>query len=276
MPSNLQLDSLQVDTLLAQQSGDSLLIDSVFVAPMEEIPVAPLPNFFFTTYNKYLLPTPKHGISDVWIFGVILFVFILLAIFNQLFGKELRVLIAAPFKRKGIRKLIEDDSRAFRNVLILISSIYIITMPIFLYQLVSYWNFKTFELSGFVFYLFTVGVLLLLVLFKSMVVSLVGAVFQIKWFTELNLYNMLAANAILGFLLIPVALGINLAGFNWVSIFIWSGIALYFTFYALKSLLLLITARTDIGVSKFHLFLYFCTLEILPLTILVKVVLITF
>lgn len=276
MPSNLQLDSLITDSLLVQQSVDSLAIDTTLAAIPIEIPAEPLPNFFFTTYNKYMLPTPKHGISDVWIFGVVFFVFILLAIFNQLFGKELRILVVSPFQRKGLRKLIEDDSGAFRNALILISTIYIITMPIFLYQLVSFWNFKTFELSGFVFYLLMVVILLLLVLLKSLVVTLIGLVFQIQWFTGINFYNMLAGNAILGFLLIPVALGINLASFNWVSIFIWSGIALYFTFYILKSLLMLITATTFKGVSKFHLFLYFCTLEILPLTILVKVVLITF
>jgi hypothetical protein len=276
MPSNLQLDSLLADTSLTQQSPDSLMVDSSMLVQPIEVTIEPLPNFFFTTYNKYLLPIPKHEVSDAWIFGVILFVFLLLAIFNQLFGKELGILMVSPFKRKGLRKLVEDDSGAFRNALILISSVYIITMPIFIYQLASYWNFETLEINGFVLYLLLVLILLLLVLIKSFVVKFVGAVFQLKWFTGMNLYNMLAINAIFGFLLVPVSLGINLAGFNWVSFFIWLGIGLYIAFYALKSSLLLISAKGEYAVSKFHLFLYFCTLEILPLIILVKLILVTF
>jgi hypothetical protein len=267
----LNPDSLTVDSISIADT--SVLVTDTLGAALIQIPeVVPetLPNFFFTTYGKYLLPKSAITVKEGWIFGVILLALIVLAIINQIFNKEIYQILGTPFQRKKLLKLIDEDAGSKKRALSSLSLVFLLVFPVFIYQLSSFWTVSPIKANGFLFYLFAFAVLSILFILKLMLISFIGKVFQVSYLAEINKYNGLAINSLTGLTLLPICLGINLADFNWIEVMIWAGMGISIVFYLMRNILLALSANSFVEISKFHLFLYFCSLEILPLALVGK------
>lgn len=264
-------DSLTVDSVSVADTSASAIdtLGSALVQLPEVVPET-LPNFFFTNYSKYMLPKSAITVKEEWIFGVILLALIVLAIINQIFNKEIYQILGSPFQRKKLSKLIDEDAGSTKRALNSLSFLFLLVFPVFVYQLSSFWAVNPIKTNGFLFYLLAFAALSTLYILKLILVSFVGKVFQVAHLVEINQYNSLTVNSLMGLALLPVCLGINLADFNWIEVMIWVGMGISIVFYLARNLLLALSANSFEEISKFHLFLYFCTLEILPLALVGK------
>jgi hypothetical protein len=111
--------------------------------------------------------------------------------------------------------------------------------------------------------------LLLFESFKSMLVYSIGIIFDTRETARQYDLNIMIFNHITGILLLPVI----------ITAFYWNNSGIIFIGIAIVSLLLLyrtfrgfLTGVSNSSYNLFYLFLYLCTLEILPLIILYKVV----
>lgn len=229
-----------------------------------------LPNFFFTTYNKNLKANYKNFDSQGWILPLLLFVFFFIGIINRYFYKESRTLFTGVFKKDGFKKLLEEENVMIRRTVFMFILLFLIVLPLFTYQ--TYFSFKG-DLSyiplipPYIQILLIISAALGLKLFS---IRFFGYIFSSNSIALSYISNILIASSISGLLLIPITLCIKIAGNEISSILIYVGVALLSATYVISLLIGIISGIRNEKLSNFHLILYFCTLEILPVFIIVK------
>ena len=124
------------------------------------------------------------------------------------------------------------------------------------------------QLSPAILYLSLMGFFLGLWILKAVVVKLLSMLFNTdehsrELMANMNLYNLFA-----GIVLLPL---VTCMAFAHSAIFFYISLVIITIIYSLRIIRELIIGITIIKFSVFHLFLYLCTLEILPLIVLAKI-----
>jgi hypothetical protein len=227
---------------------------------------------FFTVHllkvNKIHLNSVNRYQPD-WILALILVCFILQAWVQFVYRKRFRQLILAPFSKRFLNQLVRDGNLFNERLSLALGIIYFIGIALLIYEV----NYLLLEghtpspLTEFSFYLMIMLSLFLYWVVKVFGIRLLGMVFKTENTTAMYLLNVLVINIITGLVLIPLMV---------LVIYMKSIFFLYITLIILiLSLLFLFVRGFLIGLSltKFSyifLFVYLCTLEILPLIILIK------
>jgi len=267
-------DSIKQDSTV--QGSDSTRTAEKLLKPVTKEPAkdsaAVYPNFFHTNHSSDLYPSPALEDRDNWIIPLLLGIFFLAAIIHTVFSKASRGIFNALFKRDGLRKLMEEENIIQKRTLMLSLSLFLLIFPVFIYQLANHFELTT----AFVPFLPPYAQLLLisagLLGFKVFSIHLLGYLFNCK--TEAGNYNVgiLVMYSFLGLLLIPVTLGIKLSTGEIEVYFTLAGIAFFALSYLISLGIGISAGLRSSALSKFHLILYFCTLEILPVILIVKAV----
>jgi hypothetical protein len=231
-----------------------------------------LPNFFHTIYSKNLEPKPRISIQDGWILPLLLSAFFFLALIQTLYPKEIWSILKSLVKRDGIRKLEEHDSTPIWRCLLLFLLLFMVISPVFMYQTAGYFGWKTAFLPYLSPYLQLMLIGAGLLGFKILVVAFLGTLFLVEEEAVRYVTGIVMMNALIATVLIPVCLGIHLSGASHSALFFNAGFTLAALFYAYSVGNGIVTGLKNPALSKFHLFLYFCTLEILPVFIIIKTV----
>ena len=155
------------------------------------------------------------------------------------------------------------------RVTIFLSALFVTTFALFIYQVSSYYGYFT---TGhqLVFFIKVVVVIIAAYALKIISVRIFGSVFQNQ--KEANEYAMtifLFCNA-LGLFMLPVVVGVAFVRQISPECFIYLGYTIFGSFLCIRLLRGMIIGFNSIRISKFYLFLYLCTLEILPFVIMVK------
>jgi len=239
------------------------------VAETEAEPEA-LPNFFFTTYTEGLPNKYKVADPDAWILPLLLLAFFLTAILNAVFPRALMLIFRRITRVGGLRLLSEDDNVLYRRTMAMALLIYLIVSPIFVYQIAGFFHWEAAFLPFMPAYgqLFLIGAGLLGL--KMLIIIALGALFECRSEAGQYITGIVLMNALLGVLFIPISLGLKLAPPELGTLFMYAGIGLFGLLYTGSLLVGVRAGWQSAALSKFHLFLYFCTLEIIPVLLLVK------
>ena len=97
-----------------------------------------------------------------------------------------------------------------------------------------------------------------------------GEVFEIDRPVASYIFNIFLINNMLGLMLIPIVVTIAFVVTYSTGIVIYAGVALVIIAFIYRLVRAFTIWMTLSGVSIFYLILYFCTLEIAPLVIIVK------
>jgi hypothetical protein len=237
------------------------------IAPLKEVG-----NFFYTAHSTGLAPKSRIVDKDSWIIPLLLLAFFLAGIINTFFFRSSRQLISSLFKHDGLRKLIDEENILLRRTLMLCLLQFLIILPIFVYQVTNY-----FDLTNALFPYIPAYAQLLLVCagalgLKILVINALGVLFDCS--KEARNYNLsiLVLCAVLGLIYIPITLAIKLSLPTISSLFLHIGLGLTALAYLVSLVIGLSNGLRSIALSKFHLILYFCTLEILPVFLIIKAV----
>ncbi len=229
-----------------------------------------LPNFFFSTYTEGLPAKYKVADPDAWILPLLLLAFFLTAVLNALFPRTLMLIFRSITRVGGLRLLSEDDNVLYRRTMAMALLIYLIVSPIFVYQIAGFFHWEAAFLPFMPAYgqLFLIGAGLLGL--KMLIIMALGSLFECRSEASQYITGIVLMNALLGVLFIPVSLGLKLAPPELETLFMYAGIGLFALLYAGSLLVGVRAGWQSAALSKFHLFLYFCTLEIIPVLLLVK------
>jgi hypothetical protein len=248
-------------------------VDSVSVVALKKneslLPVKH-PNFFYTEYTPNLKSQPRILDSTGWIVPLILLSFFLLSLIHVIYPKAFFSLVANIFRLGGIRKLRDEESATNRGALALLMLIFLLVFPVFLFQVVSYFRVVPIVFEGIPLYFRLLLLTSFLLLGKLLSVQVLGYLFNCQDETMDYRNGILLMNGLAVFILIPISLVLKIADADLIKAGIYLGGLFFLIFYCFSILIGLRSGWRSTQVSKFHLFLYFCTLEVLPVFLIAK------
>jgi hypothetical protein len=114
-----------------------------------------------------------------------------------------------------------------------------------------------------------VPALLLLYPVKSLLMQLVGWIFNDSEKITEYIFNIFLLNKVLGLSLVPIVVMAAYLSFG-QQVLLYVGVVLVVVFYVYRLFRGYFIGRATANLSRFYILLYLCTLEILPLVIVAK------
>ena len=227
---------------------------------------------FFTAHNlrargispgSYIRPQPD------WIAVLLILCFILLA-WVQVFDRHrLSQIIRAPFQKRFFNQLIREGNLFAERISLILGIIYFICLILLVYLgYTMLLGSPPFNIGGFYFFL-AIGICLVFYwAVKVFIIRLLGKVFRTSQTTREYMINILVFNLISGLMLLPLLV---------LIIYLQSIYLLYIGLIITALVILLrflrgfLIGTTLTKFSYLYLFVYLCSLEILPLIVLLRV-----
>ena len=215
--------------------------------------------------------TGRPSIIPDWIPAVLLFCFLLLA-WNHVFNpKRLLQVIRAPFSRRFINQLVREGNLFNERISFTLGILYLLSFSMLLFVIDQRFigiNFTGINAS------FTYPAICIAILVfstaKVTLISIIGSVFKTRDITSNYLLNQLIFTIITGPVILTFLVLIIYLKAPFFLYFCLGITSLLFTFRFIRGFLI------GMALTKFSyllLFVYLCTLEILPLLVLLKVIL---
>jgi len=208
-----------------------------------------------------------------WISGVLLLAFILFVWLRVAYKKQLKKMFILFFTNHiGLdNRATTSENLPSKRYPLFLAILFLTTLPLFIYQLLSYYNyFPVYNVMEVFFYLGIVGLVVSAYILKYTTAYIIGFIINMQQETSEYLNSILLSNRITGFLLFPIALcG---AFLKQVPIYysFTTGCFLLIFLFVYRLFRMIESSFYTNTVSIFYLFLYICALEILPLILLIK------
>ncbi len=204
-----------------------------------------------------------------WTIGALLLVLILFASVRKFFGRYLNQLFSATVNKTTAMRLLREGTYNLSHGAYRLDLIFYLTFT-FLIFLSIQWLKIVFPWNGFILYLLLLGGVLSYFLIKNLLYRTLGVITLTQSETHEYLFNAKVYNKVLGIILFPIIVAgsyLSLQPPVWV---VAAGIVITLLFY-LSSLIRgsLIMLRKHFSI--FYWILYLCTLEVLPLFLIWKI-----
>jgi hypothetical protein len=230
---------------------------------------------FFTSHQlktQEIKPLPFTKYQPDWILGLLLSCFLLLAWVQVFYHRRLRQIMMAPYSKRFLNQLVRDGDLFSERISIATGFVYFIATSLCMYQLTELVIIhEPGRLIGGFTLFFLISIFLLgFWIVKIAVIQFLSFVFRTRQTSREYLLNILIFNILTGILLLPLlvfTVYLKSVVFLWGCMIV---VALFFFFRLIRGFLI------GISITKFSylfLFVYLCTLEILPLVVFLKVVL---
>ncbi|MBR4146907.1 MAG: DUF4271 domain-containing protein [Bacteroidales bacterium] len=206
-----------------------------------------------------------HEVLDGWNLIVLAAVLLLVVINKQLYPRQFRQLLSVPGGVAHTNQLLREwtPTRSFIGFSFLISYILVIalfvqkTCVIFSRDVLAYNSFNIFSIvcacvAGWI-------------IVRHLILALMGWLFRQKELVTRQITVELSSSTLCFFVITPIML---LVLYMPYTIFVWIGIGILFATALMKLFLEFIETRVFSKMPSLYIFLYFCTLEIVPLTLL--------
>ncbi|WP_146161460.1 DUF4271 domain-containing protein [Mangrovibacterium marinum] len=221
------------------------------------------------------LALPEHklpGRSADWTIGVLIAALVLFTSVRLFFGKYLKQMFHAAVNYATASRLYRERSVSLTHAAFRLDLLFALILSLFLFQIFG--SQLSLGLSSSILkYLVIFGGVVVYFGFKQVVYSAQGKLTETNAETQEVLYNMNLYNRILGLGLVPVTLILAFSRLQNPEIIVGIGGIMALVCYILLVLRgLKILLRKDFPL--FYLILYLCTLEILPLFFIYKLVLV--
>jgi len=150
-----------------------------------------------------------------------------------------------------------------------LNAIFVLSMSLFVFQLLEHNNLKLPYTENISPFFLILTVVFLTYPLKSVFLRLVGWLFNdTEKFTE-YLFNVFLLNKVLGLALVPIVVLVTYLSFGQHAL-LTVGVLLVFFNYTYRLLRGYYVGRATANLSQFYIFLYLCTLEILPLVVITR------
>jgi hypothetical protein len=206
---------------------------------------------------------------DYLIAAILLFIYSLFVVLYVKNRKRLNQVIKAFYINRFASQLAREEVSIVNRVSVILSIIFLFSMTLFTWQVIAFYGWAhSVDQSTLFFSILAIVIAIYTVKFTS--IKFFGFVFKTtKESDEYALTVLLFINS-LGLFLLPIVVCIAFAQNVSIGIFINIGLYTLGLFLLTRIVRGLIIGINSIRVSKLYLFLYLCSLEILPLLIMIK------
>lgn len=206
---------------------------------------------------------------DYWITVIFLFLFALFVWLYVSNRKKLNQIIKGFYQTHYVNENKRDEFSMGNRVSVFLSVFFIITLSIFISRALSYYQIHLF--SNKAIEVIIACILIFIYAVKFVTINIFATIFQVQ--KEAGDYRMsvfLFCNA-LGLFMLPVVLCLTFIKQVSPEVFIYTGLAIIIAFVCVRMIRGIFIGLNSSRISKFYLFMYLCTLEILPFIMLTKV-----
>ena len=210
--------------------------------------------------------------NNDWILALILAALFIIAWVKVFQHKKLKQYLNA-FGNENLAGKISREEKVFSeqaSVLLFISSL--IALSLFIFQIINFYGFRLINFNQPV-HLFFFKILLIVlgaIILKLMVLKTAGFIFKTNKLASDYAFTIVLFINILSFLLLPIVIAIEYMPMISDENFILIGVIITLLIFLYRNYRGFVLGNSERSVSKFYLFLYLCTLEILPLIVLFK------
>jgi len=224
--------------------------------------------------EPYLLtiqPVPFVPSQPGWIFWIYLGMFIILAWVRIFFSQRFQLLIEANFSTRSLHQLIREGNPFNERISIALCVIYVMSIAMVIFQVLKLLIHKSsFMIPDFQLFLLLCLTVIGFWALKLLIMNFLSSIFKTEEINNEYKLNILTTISFLGFLLLPILVFTVYLGSSWL-IYICLGIIIFFSLFRLVKGFIIGISLTRF--SYFFLFVYLCTLEILPLLVVAKLIL---
>lgn len=250
------------------QREQNLLVEgSRYMEPRTETNVAAAT---ITKIEGFRLPARTVARENYdWLTILLLFVLVLLASVRTFWGKYLGHLFHSVVNYSTSLRLFQEKNTALLQGTFQLDILFYLIFSTFVFQLLQFFRIDL-PWENFSLFLFSLVLVLFYFLAKKALYRLMAFINEKTHETGEYLFNMNNINRVTGLVLFPLVAVIAFYPFSNIGYPVITGlIAVLFLYFLLLSRGLIILFRKQFSI--FYLFLYFCTLEILPLVLLYKI-----
>jgi len=235
-----------------------------------------LPPETILSTEQMLQPTHEGAVDKVvsspdWILGVLLLILTLLAWVRVYHLKRLNQLFQAFLYKLHVYTILRSNDSLITRISMGLNAVFVLSMSLFLYQIMQYYKVEMPYADTVSSFLIILGVVFIIYPLKSLGLRLIGWVFNDSEKFKEYIFNVFLINKILGLALVPIVT---------LVAYMTSGQGMLFKLGAMLVIVLYIyrlirgysIGRAVANLSQFYIFLYLCTLEILPLIVVTRYV----
>lgn len=210
-------------------------------------------------YTQY-----DYLVTSVLFLSYIMFVWLYIS--NR---KRLNQIIMGLYAGRYANQLAREEVSLGNRVVIFLSALFVFTIALFFYQTAGYYGFLPPNSMKNTFFIAVLTIFFIYGI-KLLVIKMLGFLFETqKEIREYTISVLLFCNAV-GLFMLPVVICLAFLKQVNPSVFIYAGFTVIAVFFLTRLIRGLIIGLNSTRVSKFYLFLYLCTLEIVPLAIMIK------
>jgi len=223
----------------------------------------------FTGGNMDIQPLIESGPQQsTWAFWFIMAGFLILTITRFYHEKRLKLFGLAIFKRSAALQIIRESPVHGHRSFIPLMGMYIISLTLLIYEAAEILSPGSSQgITSLLLFAGFLGAYLVVFLLKILVIWLISIIFKNPATASEYIQTILIYNLVLGILLLPLLLLMTFT-LRDIVLYVTFGIALILM--GLRFLRGIAIGLSDTKFSLIHLFLYLCTLEILPLAFAAK------
>ncbi|MDO9511635.1 MAG: DUF4271 domain-containing protein [Bacteroidales bacterium] len=268
-----KLSDLGTNSQAISQESYSILQDSISTPNHDSISKVEIAGFFNTSYTPDLPEKPSPVQITIWIPLLLVFIMSLVALIRFVYAKKLRIVLRAPFSSRFRQQLKRDSdnmSAAMSTYLMLISYIVWSILIYLIYTRYSQ-NYLP-EVPAYLHFIIILLILFSISRLKYGVIKFWGHLFKTKDYAFKYRFHITLFSIFEGIIISPLLI-LTIYGPNSLSeYFILASVMIFLTLYLMRVVRGLLAT---LGQGRFfiiYFFLYLCTLEILPLLLLFKLI----
>jgi hypothetical protein len=211
-------------------------------------------------------------------FTIILFLSLAgVAYVRALYPKIFNQLLKSVFSDTLTSQTVREENTLVQRASVFLSFIFYVVSALFLYQVSVYfgWTVKWIS-SGILRFIFFGLLIAFSYSVKLLVIKSVGWLFGADKPFSYYIFNTLLINNLLGIALIPIVLAIAFVDIEYVASTLWLGIGFVLISFFYRLIRGVFIWKGVNSIPFFYLILYFCTLEIAPLLVIIKLAAISY
>lgn len=234
-----------------------------------------------TLFTGHLLqPTHKDPIfrSGTVYYWPVFVMFLVLALYVTVkisdFKKLIKVLVS-PFSMQVSKQLFREDYKINKRVSAVLSLCFILVISYLMFIINRYFDLILNESSQIKQYLFFVVVIGLMYSVKFLVTYLLAQLTTTRELGREYTFNVFVSCQTVALIVFPLIICLQFSRYS-TELFLYPAIVLCVLFYLLRLLRGFVISVLEHGIGILYIFLYLCALEILPVLVLVKFLIVNF
>ncbi|WAC41284.1 DUF4271 domain-containing protein [Pedobacter sp. SL55] len=210
--------------------------------------------------------------GDVWVLAIIGFLLVLFAILKNTFAKQLSAVVQSFYSNRALINLNKEDNLVTSWSFLLLFIQFGFTIGMFFYLAAQYQELPQVQQGGFTFFITISVVVILLYLLKIVCLRFIGFVFDVQKALHQYISILYLSYFNTSLLFVPIIIAFALSAKKYGAGYVYLGVFALVLIFVFQFIRAAVNILSQYRFPKLYLFLYFCTLEICPILILIKAI----